>query len=149
MNTKKKQYCKHGHDTLVLGRNSNSDCIACIRERAIEENYRNSSRKAEIFSILGGRCVRCGFDDHRALQVDHINGGGNKERKAVSSSGTTYYKFVLRELIEGKGNRKYQLLCANCNWIKKFENKEVFRRRGQTQVPTLTSTQNNQLPKFA
>ena len=61
-------------------------------------------------------CCKCGFDDIRALQIDHINGGGLKHFKSHTSVG--YYKSMLDE------PEKYQLLCANCNWIKRYENKE-------------------------
>lgn len=35
---------------------------------------------------LGGSCVKCSFLDSRALQIDHINGGGTQERKQQLSA---------------------------------------------------------------
>lgn len=61
--------------------------------------------------VLGSKCVRCGFDDIRALQIDHINGGGSQ---AVKRSGHSHYYAVARGETSG-----FQLLCANCNWIKR------------------------------
>lgn len=81
----------------------------------------NLKIRKEIIELLGGECVRCGFSDWRALQVDHINGGGCKERKKLKSK---YYKYILQLL--KTGNKDYQLLCANCNWIKKYEMGENF-----------------------
>lgn len=78
--------------------------------------YIRDRRTALIF-FLGGECKRCGFDDHRALQIDHVNGGGKKELR--KGAGYTYYKKV-----EADKTGAYQLLCANCNWIKKHENGE-------------------------
>ena len=75
-----------------------------------------------ILDRLGRKCSRCGFSDTRALQIDHIDGGGNKGEKA--SGGLGYYRLVLDELDAGIKN-KYQILCANCNSIKKIENKEA------------------------
>lgn len=83
--------------------------------------YHQRIRNA-IFEILGKQCVNCGFDDIRALQIDHIEGGGHKEKSKIT---THYFKFVLGEIL--KGSTKYQVLCANCNWIKRAENKEVRR----------------------
>ena len=37
--------------------------------------------KIELIAIMGGKCVRCGYSDPRALQVDHVNGEGTKHRK--------------------------------------------------------------------
>lgn len=74
-----------------------------------------------VIAYLGGRCSRCGFTDPRALQVDHIvpkNQGGGFKRHP-----TAEYKAVL------DGEPGYQLLCANCNWIKRAENHEARPRK--------------------
>lgn len=85
-----------------------------------QRRYQRNIRKATI-EALGGKCVRCGFDDARALQIDHINGGGSKERKERKYKGA-FNKHVLESFLEGE--ERYQLLCANCNWIKREENDE-------------------------
>ncbi|MDG7005258.1 MAG: hypothetical protein JRN73_09990 [Nitrososphaerota archaeon] len=71
---------------------------------------------------LGSKCVRCGFSDFRALQIDHVNGGGRSEARRLA--GVAYYLHVLDHINDGT----YQLLCANCNWIKRAENEEVGGR---------------------
>lgn len=91
------------------------------------ENKRNKGNPARrvlrdaALTMLGDQCTKCGFNDKRALQMDHIMGGGNKHRKSLSSP-TKYYKYV----IEDNGN-SFQLLCANCNMIKRTENNEFHR----------------------
>lgn len=68
----------------------------------------------------GARCVNCGFSDWRALQVDHVNGGGTKEmRENRTYNNPRVYAKIIKESPE-----KYQVLCANCNWIKRYEKKE-------------------------
>ncbi len=57
-----------------------------------------------------------GCTSRECLQVDHVNGGGRKEKE----KGATLYRKVLRDA-EGM----YQLLCSNCNWIKRERNGEV------------------------
>lgn len=74
----------------------------------------------EAFPSL--ECFRCGFTDWRALQIDHLNGGGHKERTASKNS----QKVLLSNILNNP--EKYQLLCANCNWIKRYENKEATGR---------------------
>jgi len=75
-----------------------------LRERAIER--------------LGGKCSQCGIVDYRVLQVDHKFGGGRKEYKQLGCSG------VWRRILRMKHpEKKYQALCANCNWIKYVEQK--------------------------
>ena len=78
------------------------------------------NRRAKAISALGGECVRCGFKDKRALQIDHINGNGCRERGSTKKSGNY---IATRDILNGN-IEKYQLLCANCNWIKRFENNE-------------------------
>lgn len=84
------------------------------------KKYRIKRRVAALM-ILGGICSKCGFSDYRALQIDHINGQGSKELKRIQ--GAQYHNMVIRSVLNKEN--KYQLLCANCNWIKKVENNEV------------------------
>lgn len=84
---------------------------------ACSDYYKLTRNK--IIELLGRRCVRCSFDDIRALQIDHIAGGGRQDR---IKSGKKYYFLVLGSVVEKEN--KYQLLCANCNWIKRAENGE-------------------------
>lgn len=85
----------------------------------------SSLDKERIFDILGRKCSRCGFSDKRALQIDHKNGGGSKERKSIGQR--QMYANILKCL--ENGSQEYQILCANCNWIKRHENKECIRNK--------------------
>lgn len=81
------------------------------------QEKRNKFRK-ELLKLAGGiECKSCGFQDWRALQIDHINGNGRKD----DSIRKNQVKFK-RDVIENPN--KYQVLCANCNWIKRYENNE-------------------------
>lgn len=80
---------------------------------------KHQALRAEIFQLLGGICCKCGFSDERALQIDHVEGGGCQEIKV--KKGTSYLYHVRKHIDTGR----YQLLCANCNWIKRHENGEV------------------------
>lgn len=75
----------------------------------------------EIIRLLGGRCARCGYEDIRALQIDHIGGGGTRERIAKNQRGMYVKMYV--EVSQGRTG-EYQVLCANCNWIKRYVNGE-------------------------
>lgn len=77
---------------------------------------RNQRLKQRAFEKLGGCCGRCGITDIRCLQIDHINGGGVKELRTIQSAG------IRRKIVQGKTG--YQLLCANCNWVKRYEQNE-------------------------
>lgn len=68
--------------------------------------------KQELFNILGNKCVRCGFSDPRALQIDHIEGGGNKEHRERKGP-RNMYQFYRRN--PDMAQQRLQILCANCN----------------------------------
>lgn len=72
---------------------------------------------------LGGCCAHCGITDLRVLQIDHVYGGGTAERKIMSSRWNH-----LAKVLDDTDNR-YQLLCANCNWIKRYTNNETGGRK--------------------
>jgi hypothetical protein len=65
-------------------------------------------------------CATCGFSDIRALSIDHINGDGKNYRGMSHRSGTGLYYWLKRNHYP-KG---YQILCMNCQSIKKSTNKE-------------------------
>lgn len=85
---------------------------------------RNNLRE-QIFEVLGHVCVRCGFDDKRALQIDHINGGGYAARGGNKGYTYTYLKAILAD---PNIKENYQILCANHNWIKRVEQNEIKSR---------------------
>lgn len=78
--------------------------------------------RKEVLSFLGNKCVRCGIDDFRVLQIDHVNGNGYRERQDFGKGGNASVKYY-RHILEVRGEG-YQLLCANCNWIKRYERQE-------------------------
>lgn len=88
------------------------------KNRARSSQTWQQKRREKILTLLGNKCVKCGFLDKRVLQVDHIKGVGRKELKTFKNT-YQFYKHVLKV-----GKLKYQLLCSNCNWVKKFENQE-------------------------
>ena len=91
--------------------------------RAARQTRNSRAMRLRVLRMLGAKCARCGFKDRRALQIDHINGGGTAEKKAFGGGGRRYWKMVAE-----RGASAYQILCANCNWIKRTENGEVYRK---------------------
>ncbi len=90
-----------------------------IRDYA--RNYARKYRQVwrdKVLDLLGHQCARCGYTGKAALQIDHINGGGVREIRALGST-LAMYKRVIKQ--RGIG---YQTLCANCNWEKRAQNGE-------------------------
>ena len=100
------------------GRLKNSQWHKSHRE-LINKAVRKYQEKCRSIMMwyLGYRCAHCGYsEDSRALQFDHIKGDGALDRKlhgAGSAMTKHYYKNP--EIVMNK----FQILCANCNWIKK------------------------------
>ena len=53
----------------------------------------------------------------RALSIDHLDGGGTAHRKIVGRN--IYYWLIKNAFPKG-----YQVLCMNCQWIKRVEKNE-------------------------
>ena len=67
------------------------------------------------------RCAACGFNDIRSLSIDHINGGGSKHLREIKGSLYSWLK-----------NNNYplgfQVLCLNCQFIKRAQYQECKGR---------------------
>lgn len=81
--------------------------------------------RIDVINMLGGKCVKCGFTDLRALQLDHINGWGARERRNANDNIRVYRKY--RNNPE-EAKKILQVLCANCNIIKRDERRECYNR---------------------
>lgn len=86
----------------------------------IEESYRRR-RRERCFTLLGGaRCVHhprnfgCEITDRRVLQFDH-----KEPPKKARNTGVRLFREI-----ESHPER-FQVLCSNCNWIKRYENSEA------------------------
>lgn len=82
--------------------------------------------RIDLLNFVGNcMCAKCGFSDYRALHIDHVNGGGVQELKY---NKRTKYPKQYRLLI-AESPKNYQVLCANCNFIKRYENNEHRKKK--------------------
>jgi hypothetical protein len=82
---------------------------------ANNDNQRSRSMRVKLETIIayGGECKCCGETNFEFLTVDHIYGGGNKQRKALKrAGGHTFYEWLKAQ---GFPRDLYRLLCFNCN----------------------------------
>ena len=85
--------------------------------RALEKE-RQKERKILVMTHYGNgipKCVLCGFNDIRALSLDHIDGKGAEDRRNGQRIGGTLY----RHLIKANYPLGFRTLCMNCQWIEK------------------------------
>lgn len=70
-------------------------------------------KKIEIVNKLGGKCVKCGNEDARVLDINHID--RSKKKRPIDKKKTYTWSFRIKEW---KSNIKnLELLCANCHRI--------------------------------
>ena len=99
-------------------------------------------RKLEVLNhYCGGepKCQGCGFSDLRTLTVDHVNDDGSKHRKELNG------KLIYRWLIRNGFPQGFQVLCMNCQFIKRQD--AIDRKTGgnylalahESRLPRLTT----------
>lgn len=93
-------------------RSGRKTCLGCAQRIEARQKAERVALKLEVFAAYGGpKCSRCGFDsDPDALQIDHIDGGGNGHRKEIGQSKT--YSWLKKNGYP----TGYRVLCANCNF---------------------------------
>jgi hypothetical protein len=93
------------------------------RKYAIERNRRIRYEVLSHYSGEQPKCLICGFSDIRALVIDHIYDDGAEERRLLGTgdkkncTSTMFYLSIIKRNFPNR----YQVLCHNCNIIKKVE----------------------------
>lgn len=100
------------------------------KEKLREKDRKCHQRlKIEVLTHYGQgrlRCVQCGFDeDFHALSLDHVDGGGEKDRRKFGTGVSFFYYLRRNNYPDG-----FQTLCMNCQFIKAHENDEYPNKYG-------------------
>lgn len=101
--------------------------VACSKRKRLrlhDKDERIALKIAVLSHYSGGdhaRCVRCGFDDLRALTLDHITDNGATERRRRHVTGINLLRWLRRRGFPPG----YQTLCANCNLTKEIDRREA------------------------
>ena len=94
-----------------MGREKRTEWVGVTFERPLTRaGARIRLVRLEAIAAYGGQCACCGEVRQEFLTIDHINGGGNKHRKALN--GSSVFDALKRE---GFPKDRYRLLCYNCN----------------------------------
>jgi hypothetical protein len=101
------------------------------RERGRTHALKNKLKVLTHYSNGDIHCMnpRCevpgGARNIWSLSIDHIDGGGRKHTEELHKDGLNFYTW----LIKNNYPKGFQVLCMNCNTIKKVENKEDYKTR--------------------
>lgn len=82
-----------------------------IEQEKARARRRTWNLKLEVIGLGGGECACCGERRPAFLCVDHIDGGGRKDRERLPSP-SAYYRDIKRR---GFPKGRCRLLCCNCN----------------------------------
>lgn len=73
-------------------------------------------QKIELFDLLGGNfCAECGCDIFKALELNHINGGGGKERRENKTLSVSFSKRLKYLKNNPQEIKNFNVLCRVCN----------------------------------
>jgi hypothetical protein len=114
--------CKFCNKDFEATRSDAVRCPAC-REEYLKEYRRKDETKLrrrdqtrklreQALNGYGHKCACCGEARFEFLAIDHVNGGGRKERETMSPSQ------IAKKAINEGFPSMYQLLCHNCNCAK-------------------------------
>ena len=123
---------KGGHIYKWLIKNNFPDgfqvlCATCNALKRIDSNLNNKAKNKYPYKdkfivvahySIGEMCCRnCRYSNIKGLQVDHINGKGRQHNTSIKTS--LYNWLIKNDFPEG-----FQILCRNCNVIKRWDNEE-------------------------
>lgn len=107
-----------------------SRCLDCKALESKEYYLKNKTKyndrrkgysrniRLRVLKHYGGdtpSCACCGETTYEFLSLDHIDGGGNDDRK-VNGAGTQFQLYLIRNSFP----QGIQVLCHNCNLAKGF-----------------------------
>ena len=78
------------------------------KNRRMRDAYR--TLREIIFKHYGKECNCCGEKEIKFLTIDHVHGGGAKDRRTMALP-----TFMRKIISENFPKDKYQILCYNCN----------------------------------
>jgi predicted restriction endonuclease len=111
--------CKFCNKPFEAKRIDAKRCLSCKKKRSWQYEKQPHRKKVKIarYALLrksiiegyGGKCNCCGETQLEFLAIDHVNGGGRKERKTKSIHQ------IMVDIVRRNFPDDYRVLCHNCN----------------------------------
>ncbi|MDE1873981.1 MAG: hypothetical protein KGI04_02575 [Candidatus Micrarchaeota archaeon] len=97
---------------------------------ALQRKEYKSRLREEVFRYYSEgsapRCAGCGETRISLLTLDHIHNDGASERRKLKRKGGIEFYIWLKKNSFPAG---YQVLCYNCNWIRRYNSSDTVRSR--------------------
>jgi len=81
---------------------------------------RRTTLKRKVIAHYGGKCEWCYTTDVAVLCIDHIENDGADHRRELGFNGASTYAWLKKN----RYPQGFQVLCANCNFIKEMEHRK-------------------------
>lgn len=109
-------YCEyHRHQRNKQRMQKYADDGGLANER--NKKYINNLRY-KFLQMYGNKCACCGETYVPFLTLDHVRGDGKMDRTSYTGKPCNSYN-AYRNAIKYYNPQKYQILCMNCNFVKK------------------------------
>ena len=108
--------CTKCNKPRLVNRTRCADCLE--KQRCLFKNRHIELKNAAFHAYGGYVCNCCGLKYKSALELDHVNGGGNEHRQSNGGNNTGVYRW-LKDNNYPKG--MMQVLCASCNKAKHLD----------------------------
>lgn len=80
-------------------------------KRMLKNKEYEQGIRTKVLEHYGKKCACCGEKEKRFLTLDHINGGGNKQRREMKWNGRHIYRWIVKSNYPAE----FRILCFNCN----------------------------------
>ncbi len=112
-----KMFHKEERKNPIRHLETNRDWREKNREKARVNGATYASRQKErFFKMYGNKCELCGEADDAVLTLDHVQGDGALERKALGKGPARHWK----KAADCYNPDKYRVLCHNCQHREKM-----------------------------
>lgn len=103
------------------------------RLKKYHKSYR-LKKQAEVLRAYGNKCSCCGESNPAFLTLDHVAGGGQRERRELGGGVMSIYHKAIRDGFPSC----YQILCFNCNCARAFRGDGICPHRREQLVTSVS-----------
>jgi len=133
LKSKRDAWVENNHDKLLKSHKKNRNTperkqyLKEFRQRnrankLCTDQKHNWDNKVRVLSLVADnkpiQCVRCGIRDKRILQIHHINGNGQRDRKFYYKTNITVR---LNNSKEKVNIEELEIRCCNCNILAEYD----------------------------
>lgn len=114
---RKRSYRRHAEERRKTASEYRSKFPNKVREQVHRSRLKLKRNVLSHYSQGSLKCKFCSEDRIECLTIDHVFNDGNLERKKFKS-GLSFYTWL--RLNNYPSPERYQVLCMNCQWYKRY-----------------------------